>query len=192
MATDSSITTDRRRERRERQRDAMARPSMRQIRFNMPRYEIASPEAIQRVHHASMQILRDFGIDFYDEEARSILKAHGVKVVGDTAYFDEATLLKYVGMAPASFTQQARNPANNIVIGDGYTCFAPVYGPPFVIDLDRGRREATLADFQNFVKLTCSSPWLHHSGGTIVEPTDEPVATRHLDMLYAHIKYSAS
>ena len=31
--------------------------------------------------------------------------------------------------------------------------FAPVYGPPFVQDLDGGRREATLADFENFVKL---------------------------------------
>lgn len=190
MATETPATTDRRRERRERQREASARPAMHQIRFNLPRYEIASAEAVQRIHNASMQILRDFGIDFYDAEALGILRAHGVKVVGDTAFFDEATLLKYVGMAPAAFVQQARNPANNVILGAGHTCFAPVYGPPFVIDLDRGRREATLADFQNFVKLTYASPWLHHSGGTIVEPTDEPVATRHLEMLYAHIKYS--
>ncbi|MBX3056423.1 MAG: trimethylamine methyltransferase family protein [Anaerolineae bacterium] len=66
----------------------------------------------------------------------------------------------------------------------------PVYGPPFVHDLDRGRREATLTDFQNFVKLSYLSPYLHHSGGTIVEPTDEPTHTRHLDMVYSHLKYS--
>jgi len=34
------------------------------------------------------------------------------------------------------------------------------------------------------------SPYLHHSGGTVCEPNDAPVATRHLDMLYSHIKYS--
>ncbi len=190
MATDVEPLTDRRRERRDRQREASARPRMQQIRFDLPRYELLPSSSLQRIHDHSMRILGELGIDFYDDEARAILKAHGVKGVGDTAYFDEETLLKYVGMAPPNFTQQARNPANNVYIGDGYSCFAPVYGPPFVIDIDRGRREATLADFHNFVKLTYASPWLHHSGGTIVEPTDEPVATRHLDMLYAHIKYS--
>ena len=68
--------------------------------------------------------------------------------------------------------------------------FAPVYGPPFVYDRDRGRREAKLLDFENFVKMTYLSPWLHHSGGTIVEPTDLPVHTRHLDMVYSHLRYS--
>jgi trimethylamine--corrinoid protein Co-methyltransferase len=34
------------------------------------------------------------------------------------------------------------------------------------------------------------SPYIHHSGGTVVEPTDEPVHTRHLDMVMSHIKYS--
>jgi trimethylamine--corrinoid protein Co-methyltransferase len=98
--------------------------------------------------------------------------------------------MEQVARAPASFTQLARNPANNVMVGGNTTLFAPVYGPPFVVDLDRGRREATLEDFHNFVKLAYQSPWIHHSGGTVVEPTDEPVATRHLEMLYAHIKYS--
>ena len=34
------------------------------------------------------------------------------------------------------------------------------------------------------------SPYLHHSGGTVCAPNDEPVPTRHLDMLYTHMKYS--
>jgi trimethylamine--corrinoid protein Co-methyltransferase len=65
-----------------------------------------------------------------------------------------------------------------------------VYGPPFVGDLDRGRRKATLEDFQNFVKLTYMARHLHHSGGTVVEPNDIPVGERHLDMLLAHITLS--
>jgi trimethylamine--corrinoid protein Co-methyltransferase len=56
--------------------------------------------------------------------------------------------------------------------------------------MDRGRREATLEDFQNFIKLAYLSPYIHHSGGTVVEPTDSPDQTRHLDMLFSHIKYS--
>ena len=68
--------------------------------------------------------------------------------------------------------------------------FVPNYGSPFVTDLDKGRRYATLEDFQNVVKLTYSLPHLHHSGGTVCEPVDVPVNKRHLDMVYAHIRYS--
>ena len=70
------------------------------------------------------------------------------------------------------------------------SCFAPVYGPPFVTDLDQGRRYGTIEDFRNFVKLAYMSPWMHHSGGTVCEPVDLPVNKRHFDMVYSHIKYS--
>ena len=89
--------------------------------------------------------------------------------------------------APAIYTQRARNPAHDVQIGGDATVFAPNYGSPFVHDLDSGRRYATLADFENFVKLTYASPNLHHSGGTVCEPVDVPVNKRHLDMVYAHL-----
>ncbi|HET7413763.1 MAG TPA: trimethylamine methyltransferase family protein, partial [Pararhizobium sp.] len=92
--------------------------------------------------------------------------------------------------APASFTQHARNPARSVEIGGKSVVFSPAYGSPFVMDLDKGRRYGTIEDFRNFVKLAYASPWLHHSGGTICEPVDVPVNKRHLDMVYAHIKYS--
>ena len=72
----------------------------------------------------------------------------------------------------------------------GDTVFAPNYGSPFVRDLDNGRRYGTIEDFRNFVKLAYVSPHLHHSGGTVCEPVDVPVNKRHLDMVYAHMRYS--
>ena len=86
--------------------------------------------------------------------------------------------------APREFTQHARNPANSVQIGGKNVVFAPAYGSPFVMDLDRGRRFGTLEDFRNFIKLAQSSPNFHHSGGTICEPTDVPVNKRHLDMVH--------
>jgi trimethylamine--corrinoid protein Co-methyltransferase len=77
-----------------------------------------------------------------------------------------------------------------VTIGGDASVFAPNYGSPFVFDLDDGRRYATLGDFQNFVKLTYLSGPLHHSGGTVCEPVDVPVNKRHLDMVYAHLKFS--
>ena len=157
---------------------------------NLPTYDLVSAEGIELIHEKSLEILSDVGIDFYDDEAQAVLKAHGVKMDGDTAFFDREMIDEYIAKAPQSFELIARNPANNVKIGGNHMCFAPVYGPPFVYNIDRGRREATLQDFQNFVKLTYSTPYLHHSGGTIVEPNDEPTHTRHLDMVYSHIKYS--
>jgi trimethylamine--corrinoid protein Co-methyltransferase len=89
-----------------------------------------------------------------------------------------------------TFTQVARNPANNVEIGGPHTVFAPAYGSPFVRDLDGGRRYGTIEDFRNFVKLAYVSPYLHHSGGTVCEPVDLPVNKRHYDMVYAHLRYS--
>ncbi|MEZ4557212.1 MAG: trimethylamine methyltransferase family protein [Caldilineaceae bacterium] len=161
-----------------------------QITYNIPRAEVATPADLQRIHDMSMRVLNELGIAFYDAEALEILAGHGARVEGDIAFFDEALVMEYVQKAPAEFTQQARNPANNIILGGNRSVFAPVYGPPFVQDKERGRRQATLEDFRNFVKLAYMSPYLHHSGGTVVEPNDEPVPTRHLDMVYTHARYS--
>ena len=86
--------------------------------------------------------------------------------------------------------KHARNPQRSVIVGGERTVLAPAYGPPFVHDLDKGRRYATLEDFRNFVKLTFMAPGLHHSGGTVCEPVDVPVNKRHLDMVYSHIKYT--
>ena len=92
--------------------------------------------------------------------------------------------------APREFTQHARNASRSVQIGGDNVVLAPTYGSPFVRDLPNGRRYGTLADFQNFVKLAYATPWLHHSGGTVCEPTDVPVNKRHLDMVYAHLRFS--
>jgi len=195
MSKDSSERIRGRREGRRRaslgQRDRTATViAMSQPLHELPVYELVSEMGIETLHQASLEILEEVGIDFYDAEALAILKEHGADVRGETVIFDRGLVEEYVAKAPGQFTQLARNPENNMEIGGKHMVFAPVYGPPFVLDLDRGRREATLEDFENFVRLAYLSPYMHHSGGTIVEPTDEPVETRHLDMLFSHIKYS--
>jgi len=131
----------------------------------LPIYEIVGEEGIEIIHNKSMQILAEDGIAFHLEEARQILKKHGAEIRGEMAYFEPGLIDEYTAKAPQLFTQLARNPENNLIIGGDHLTFAPVYGPPFVYDRKRGRRHATLSDFQNFVKLAYSTPYLHHSGG---------------------------
>ncbi|MEI2806311.1 trimethylamine methyltransferase family protein [Albidovulum sp.] len=163
---------------------------------NIPTYDILSDESLTRIEATADRILAEIGIELReDAEAMRLYRDAGAKVsdVSEGVWrlkFEPGMLREILKTAPAEFTQVARNPANSVRIGGRNVVFAPSYGSPFVMDLDRGRRYGTIEDFQNFVKLSQSSPWLHHSGGTVCEPTDVPVNKRHLDMVYAHIRYS--
>lgn len=158
---------------------------------NIPTYDILGEENLQKIEAAADRILAEVGIDIRDDdECLAQFRKSGAKVDGLRVRFEPGHLREILKTAPKEFTQHARNPAHSVRIGGKNVVFAPAYGCPFVMDLDRGRRYGTMEDFHNFVKLAYSSPWLHHSGGTICEPTDIPVNKRHLDMVYAHMRYS--
>ena len=157
----------------------------------LPLVTVLSDDGVQMIHQASMRLLKEHGVLVLDyPPARKTFSDHGAIVEDELVRIDEDTLMHFVSQAPENFTQLGRNPANNIVIGGDHMVFAPVYGPPFVSDLDGGRRLATLADFENFVRLGYMCQHMHHSGGTLVEPNDVDVRERHLDMLLAHITFS--
>ena len=176
--------------RRERGVGSSQQQAIAQIVRKLAPIEVINQEEIEGIHRASMRLLSDIGIQIVDyPNCLETFRQHGAKVEGDVIKIDEDTLMHFVRMAPASFTQLARNPQNNLVIGGNHTVFAPVYGPPYVADLDRGRRSSTIEDFQNFTKLQHTIPELQHGGGTLLEPNDIHVDERHLDMLMAHILY---
>ena len=95
---------------------------------------------------------------------------------------DAALVEELIATAPAEFTLHARNPARNVVLGGRHLVFSSVGGPAFVTDLDRGRRAGTWQDFQDYVALISALNVIHQEAGGPLEPTDLPVATRHLDM----------
>ena len=153
--------------------------------------DILSDEACEIIENNAETILEEIGIDFRDDaEALSILKDIGCDVKGERVHFPRGLARKMCETAPSQFTQHARNASRSVEIGGKNTVFAPVYGPPFVRDLNNERRYAELEDFQNIVKLVYMLPGLHHSGGTVCEPVDVPITKRHLDMIYTHLRYS--
>ena len=160
-----------------------------QPRWTLPAYEIASTEQLQLLHDKSMQILEEGGIAFYDDESVRILQQHNVKVVDQVAYFDRAQVMEWLAKAPSQFVWAGRNPEHNVVMGGEHVIFAPVVGPPFVRDLDRGRRDGTLQDLNNFIKLSQTIPYLHTLGAEIVVPSDVPIAYRHLETMYSLLAY---
>ena len=157
----------------------------------IPEYELLGEEGLDLIEKNADSILQETGIEFHYEPAIKLFKQAGADIDGERVRFPAGMCRKIIrDSAPAVFEQKARNPARSVMIGGKHTVFAPVYGPPFIRDLDAGRRYARLEDFHNLVKLAYMLPALHHSGGTVCEPTDLPVNKRHFDMVYSHIKYS--
>ena len=159
---------------------------------HLPPYELLSEEGLQAVEHHADLLLEEIGLEIRgDAEALGLWQRAGAKIDGVRVHVPEGLAREIVSRsAPREFTQYARNPARSVRIGGPHTVFAPAYGSPFVTDIERGRRYGTLEDFRNFVKLAYAAPWLHHSGGTVCEPVDLPVNKRHLEMVYAHMRYS--
>ena len=164
---------------------------LRAIERKIANFEVLGEEGLELIEHNAETVLEEIGLDFReDPETLAIWKEAGADVQGERVRFPRGLCRSLIKTAPASFTQHARNPERSVEIGGRNLVFAPVYGPPFVRDLDRGRRYATIEDFRNFVKLAYAIPALHHSGGTVCEPVDLPVNKRHLDMVYSHMRWS--
>jgi trimethylamine--corrinoid protein Co-methyltransferase len=145
-------------------------------------------EALVRIEAQADRLLQQVGVEFRDDAAAlERWRAAGAEVVGTRVRAAPELVHGLLAQAPAEFTQHARNPARSVRIGGRHQVFAPVYGSPFVRDLEGGRRYGTLADFHRLVQLTHQLGPLHHSGFVTCEPCDIPVSTRHLDMLLAHM-----
>lgn len=172
-------------------RSAVSFETAKYIERNIPNFEVLNEEALEIIETNAEIILEEVGVNFVENPgALARWKEAGADVQGERVHIPRGLARELIKTAPSQFTQLARNPERSVEIGGNNLVLAPVYGPPFVRDNAGGRRYATLDDFQKFVKLGYMSKWLHHSGGTVCEPTDVAVNKRHLDMLHAHMTLS--
>jgi trimethylamine---corrinoid protein Co-methyltransferase len=167
--------------------ESVAAPRGRRI----PAYALLNDAALSAIEDQADWILHEIGIEFRgDRTALDLFAAAGASVMGERVRFEPGLARHLCATAPAEFKLHARDPTHTVTLGGDNVVLMPGYGSPFVSDLERGRRYSTLRDFENFIKLAYASPWLHHSGGTVCEPTDVPVNKRHLDMVLAHLTLS--
>ena len=173
------------------ERTAVSVETERYIERNIPLYEFLDEATLEIIEYNAETVLEEIGVNFVDSPvALERWRSVGAIIEGERVRIPRGLARELCKTAPSKFVQHARNPERSVEIGGKSLVTAPVYGPPFVRDRDGGRRYATLADFQKFVKLGYMSKYLHHSGGTVCEPTDVPVNKRHLDMLLTHMVYS--
>ncbi|WP_373497791.1 trimethylamine methyltransferase family protein [Desulfococcus sp.] len=153
-------------------------------------FEYFDQKSVEEIHAATLQVLETVGVDFTYAPALKVLARAGCRVEGERVYFPPSLVEACATKAPAEFTLHARDPGKNVVIGGDTVAFIPCYGPPFVTDLDRGRRESVLEDYINFVKMSYASLAMDITGGMMAEPNDIPHARRNAEMMYASMRYS--
>ena len=115
----------------------------------MPRYEILSEDAMAVLERGWRRLISEMGVEFLHDGAVERFRAAGQAVDGQVVRFDPEFVLEQLAKAPAEFDLAARNPERTIHVGGRHMFFAPTQGPPFVREGDE-RREATMADFENF------------------------------------------
>jgi len=157
----------------------------------IPFVSLLDEEGLVKLEEQADWLIQEIGLEFReDEEALRLWRAAGADVDGTRVRAPRGMIRELCKTAPSEFTQLARNPERSVRIGGNNQVFAPVYGPPFVRDLEQGRRYGALKNFEELVKLTYLLPSLHHGGFVVCEPCDIPVSKRHLDMVYAHMRWS--
>jgi trimethylamine---corrinoid protein Co-methyltransferase len=156
----------------------------------IPTYELLPAEAVELIHNESLKILEEVGCEFRDDQAPAQWKAAGADVRGTRVRIDRGLLMELISTAPSEFTQHARNPERSIRIGGKNTVFVPMYGAPYVRDLENKRRYGSLEDLNNFHKLAQMLPALHSASSICCEPMEVPVPKRHLHIMQSAMTFS--
>lgn len=158
-------------------------PRLPVIRYGIKPVTAVSEAQLDRIHAASIAILRDIGIDFRDETALRQWRDAGADVQGQRVRLQEDMVMSLIAKAPSRFEMRGRNPDHRAEIGPDTMTFATMQGAPCVRDLDGVRRASTLDDLRNINRLTQTLPGFHIAGGFTCEPTDIAVPWRHLEIM---------
>jgi trimethylamine--corrinoid protein Co-methyltransferase len=151
------------------------------------RMSLLSDTDVNKLHTASMEILRDVGIAFHEPEAVEIFKHHGVKVDGNVVFIEEHHVEAALKSAPYQFQLNARNPEKDVIIGGENLVIAPGYGSIFMVTDDGDQRKGVMRDYDNFCKLVHTSTTIDMNGCLMIDPSDRDAQFAHLDMIFSNI-----
>ncbi|MES2914536.1 MAG: trimethylamine methyltransferase family protein [Pseudomonadota bacterium] len=143
---------------------------------------VLSEDHVEAIHLAALKLLAEQGMRVLNGRALDLFRKAGARVEGNMVYPDSGLIEGLLASVPQTFTIAARNRAKDLRFGGNDMVFASVGGPAYVMDLDRGRRDGTLQDMQDFLRLCQSLNVIQQESGGPLEPMDLPAATRHLDL----------
>lgn len=157
----------------------------------MQRYQLITQAEIEMIHENTLRIMKEIGVVMPHEHAKETLKKHGATVEGDLVKFPRELVERCIKDAPDHYTLHGRDSKYDVHISTEYTAHAGPYGSPFVLDLDRGKRDATRDDFIKIVKIVHNLKNIDIQSHISCEPQDVDVKKRPTTMTYDTMKYSS-
>ena len=161
-------------------RESEVVPRLSTTRYGLKPTEFVSADELERIHQASLWILKEVGIDFRDEIALRQWKDVGADVRGERVHLDGDLVEDLMSKAPERFEMTGRGENTRFEIGVDTVSFCPMQGAPNIRDLDGTRRFSTIDDLRRLNRIIQMSPGFHMATGFACEPTDIAVPWRHL------------
>ena len=157
---------------------------------NIKPLEILTPEQIEAVHRATLDVLETTGIRFESEKALKIFKKNDCDVDFDDkrVRFPTSIVEEALRRCPSSFTMKSRNAAHNVRIGGNTLYFSDMPGQG-ILDLNTWKvRKATrqenrdaltvLDALENFHILCSYTPYFEIEGVPPAMSIPESVAAK--------------
>jgi trimethylamine--corrinoid protein Co-methyltransferase len=161
------------------------------LRNPFPPVPAFSEDAVEAIHHTALRVLQELGLKVLLPDARRRFAQAGALVDNDSqmvrigAEIVEAAL----ATAPRSIVVRGGAATRDLTLELGTLTILGGAGAPHATDMDRGRRPATLRDFEEITRLTQHFDVLHMIASS-VEPQDVPVHLRHYATVRAQLALS--
>src|SRR5512138_59011 len=155
--------------------------------------ELLTPEQVERVHEASLEILETVGLKVRHEPARELFRKHGCQVDSETQIvkFPRAVVEKYRKIFPPKFTFRGRDPKYDRTIPDDSPVIVTGSSAPDLLDPVTGQeRRAVSADIVRIAHLIQELP-AYDMFSVAVLADDAPQNQFTLARLYPALKYCA-
>ena len=158
------------------------------------RFEVLSPQEVERIHAASMEILAEVGIKVNFKKARALFREAGADVNEETfaVKIPEKLVRWAVDQAPKQFSLYGIDGGFSFEIGPNQTgpVFAGLGTPTRILDLETGAARPTLQkDVLDHIILIDACNNIHNSQMDIW-PDDIPMTTIHTEAIWAWAHHS--
>lgn len=161
----------------------------RQLKHPFEPQRVFSDDAIDRIHHKALRVLKELGIKMLHPEARRIFKRAGATVneASQMVFIDSDIIDAALQSAPKSFRLRAASASREQTYEPGSMLFTAGSGCPNAHDFERGRRPGSLRDFEETITLQQSFDVIHLLGPS-AEPQDIAPNVRHYEIIRAQLK----
>lgn len=138
----------------------------------LPSIEILTPEDVEKIHLASLDIMEEEGIEFKEESILTIFKDAGFPIEKNIVKFPSYRVEEALRTVPECFTRYGPEGHYKFTMGGGEVNFGVGSLPIDVLDIETGKiRKALKKDMVDFARL---SDALHNFSiaNACVQPTD--------------------